>query len=228
MANQVEIIASAIYNDVVSGLRGFHHNISMSFEQLCQDVVDERLQILKEHSLKGILPTADLYISINCIPIDCQTIDRCICNVDLEGEEIAHFIVPQILNDYGNKSIEYIGSTDRSNPFIVYTTQSSFVNHKYRKRGKSKPYVWIDTTPNSEGYYDGFIFNAPLLSNITISAIFKDLRQLEIYNCCQELSSYNMSFVDNEIKRRLTQKKIQFYRQYSAPILPNDQQHAAG
>ena len=67
MYNQIEKLASAIRNDVVAGLRGYHTNLSMSTEQLCQDIVDERLQILKEYSLKGVLPLRDLYLSINCI-----------------------------------------------------------------------------------------------------------------------------------------------------------------
>ena len=67
MYNQVEKLASAIKNDVLSGLRGFHTNLSLSDELLCQDIIDERLQILKEYSLKGVLPLKDLYISINCI-----------------------------------------------------------------------------------------------------------------------------------------------------------------
>jgi len=35
-------LASAIKNDVVSGLRGLHHNMSMSMEQLEDDIVDKR------------------------------------------------------------------------------------------------------------------------------------------------------------------------------------------
>nr|DAU17914.1 MAG TPA: hypothetical protein [Bacteriophage sp.] len=35
--------------------------------------------------------------------------------------------------------------------------------------------------------YDCFIFNAPLLNTISISAIFKDLRQLGNYSCCVDL-----------------------------------------
>jgi len=52
----VRRIADAIRNDVVSGLRGYHTNMSMSIEQLEQDVVDCRLLIMKEYMLKGILP----------------------------------------------------------------------------------------------------------------------------------------------------------------------------
>ena len=230
MYNQIEKLASAIRNDVVSGLRGYHTNLSMSMEQLCQDIVDERLQILKEYSLKGILPLRDLYVSINCIPVDCMSIEKCPCNIepDCTSAPNLHFEIPQILNDYGEASIDYIGAIDKQLPFIVYTSPTFFRYHKYRKRGKDKPYVWIDTTPNSNGMYDCFVFNAPLLSQVSVVAIFKDLRQLENYQCCTELQDNNMSFIDNEIKKRLTQKKIMYYRQAAAPLAPNDQSYQPG
>lgn len=227
MYNQVQKLASAIRNDVVSGLRGYHTNMSMSMEQLEQEVVDERLQVLKEYSLKGILPVRDLYISINCIPVDCKDIERCsLCLAnDEEGTPTAHFEIPQTLNDYGSLSIDYIGSTDRQIPFIYYTSVSTFRQHKYRKCGKSRPYVWIDTTPNENGMYDCFVFNAPLLSSVSVSAIFKDIRQLERFACCTEHGDANFTFVDNEVKKRLTEKKIRYYRALSPQNLPNDQQY---
>lgn len=226
MYNQIEKLASAIYNDIVGGLKGYHSNFSVSMEQLEQDVVDERLQVLKEYSLKGVLPLRDLYISINCIPIDCKSLDKCRCG----GNEhpTLHFEVPQIVNDYGNLSIDYIGSTDKQFPFIYYTSPIAFRQHKYRKRGKNKPIVWIDTTPNENGMYDCFVFNAPLLKTVSISAIFKDLRQLDNYSCCTELQDNNMSFIDNEVKKRLVQKKIQFYRSYSPALRPNTQEYTEG
>lgn len=229
MYNQIDKLASAIRNDVVGGLRGYHTNLSMSLDQLKDEIVDERLQILKEYSLKGVLPVKDLYISINCIPIDCKDLERCRC----AGQDdcltpTAHFEIPQIVNDYGSMSIDYIGSTDRQNPFIYYTSSTAFRYHKYRKRGKNKPYVWIDTTPNENGMYDCFVFNAPLLGQVSISAIFKDLRQLENYACCSELKDDNMSFINNEIKKRLTEKKIRYYKQLAMPNIPNDQAYAIG
>ena len=229
MYNQIEKLASAIRNDVVGGLRGYHTNPSMSLEQLMDEIVDERLQILKEYSLKGVLPVKDLYLSINCVPVDCKDLERGRC----AGQDdcltpTAHFEIPQIVNDYGSLSIDYIGSTDRQNPFIYYTSSTAYRYHKYRKRGKNRPYVWIDTTPNENGMYDCFVFNAPLLSQISITAIFKDLRQLERYACCVELRDDNMTFINNEIKKRLTEKKIRYYRALAPQNLPNDQQYAQG
>lgn len=64
--------------------------------------------------MKGILPTKDLLLSINCIPVDCKDLDRCsVCSNGASGKAQAHFEVPQILMDFGNESIQYIGSSDR-------------------------------------------------------------------------------------------------------------------
>lgn len=228
MYTQIDKLVSAIRNDVVSGLRGYHTNLSMSDEQLADDIIDERLQVIKEYSLKGLLPVRDLYISINCIPVDCKDIERCRCNNDADLTPIAHFEIPQLLNDYGLQSIDYIGSSDRQLPFIYYTSSTAFRYHKYKKRGKDKPYVWIDTTPNENGMYDCFVYNAPLLKTVSIAAIFKDLRQLDRYECCNDYQDNNLTFINNEIKKRVTEKKIRYYRSFAASNMPNDQQYTAG
>lgn len=220
--NIYDKLASAIYNDIVSGLRGIHHNPSLSIEQLEDDIVDTRLQILKEYSLKGILPVEDLLTSINCIPVDCKDLDRCTCST-ITGKPVAHFEIPQLLNDYGSNSIQYIGSTDRQFQFVWSTSAQWKYHWKYSKRGKRKPFVYIDITPNKNGMYDCFIFNAPLLKEVSVVAIFKDLRQLENYDCCYE--NDNMSFINNEVKKRLTEKKIRYYRQLQAQNLPNNQSY---
>nr|DAR76568.1 MAG TPA: hypothetical protein [Caudoviricetes sp.] len=40
---QIEKLASAIKNDLVSGLRGMHNTMSLSLEQLEDEIVEERL-----------------------------------------------------------------------------------------------------------------------------------------------------------------------------------------
>lgn len=37
--NSVRKMADAIYNDLVSGLRGYHNNVSISIEQLMEEIV---------------------------------------------------------------------------------------------------------------------------------------------------------------------------------------------
>ena len=222
-------IASAVYNDVYSGLRGYRANPTMSLEQLEDDVRDERLQIIKEYSLKGLIPKKDLLLSINCIPIDCKDIERCRCNnATVCGTPTAHFEIPQILTEFGG-GIEYIGSTDKSLPFKWYTTVQDASYHKYRRRGKFRPYVYIDVTPNENNMYDCFVYNAPLLKEVSVIGVFKDPRQLENFNCCdydEDTEINNFSFLDNEIKKRLTEKKLRYYRLAAdSPAINNQVPH---
>ena len=238
----IERLTDAVFNDVVSGLRGYHQNMSMSKEQLQEEIVQMRLAVIKEYMLKGILPIEDLVAAINCIPVDCDTLDKCKCNsLTCGSDPIAHFQIPQILFDFGlGNSIKYLGSTDKQHPFIIYTKNIDKLNsiQKYRKRGKNKPWVFIDVTPNNEGLLDCYIFDAPLIKQVSIVAIFKDPRQLEEFQCnCEDETipqdritqmDNNMNYLDIVIKDRLTQQKLRYYRQYAAPILPNDQKYAAG
>lgn len=235
----IERLADAVFNDIVSGLRGYHQNMSMSKEQLQEEIVQMRLAVIKEYMLKGILPIDDLVAAINCVPVDCETLDKCKCRGPVCGSPIAHFQIPQVLLDYGiGKSIKYIGSPDKQHSFLVYTQNIDKIQtyQKYRKRGKEKPWVFIDVTPNQNGFLDCYIFNAPLIKQVSVVAIFKDPRQLEMFQCnCDGPSidgvtqmDNNMNFLDIVIKDRLTQQKLKYYRQYAAPILPNDQKYAAG
>jgi hypothetical protein len=50
-----------------------------------------RLAVIKEYMLKGILPIDDLVMAINCIPVDCDTLDKCRCNGTACGTPTAHF-----------------------------------------------------------------------------------------------------------------------------------------
>lgn len=223
-------LASAIYNDIVGGLRGYHTNHSISIEQLEDDIVQARASVIKEFALKGILPVKDLVEAINCIPVDCKDLDRCTCNSDYVGKPQLHFTIPQVMVDaFGIETIDYLGSTDRQQPFIVYTSMTNTqIYSKYRRRGKKKPFVYLDTTPNDQGWIDGYIFNAPYLKEISIVAIFKDPRELESFKCCaSDDSSKRFSFIDQEVRKRVTTQYIQYYRQMAMPIIPNKQEYSA-
>ena len=214
-------LASAIFNDIYGGLRGYASNLSMSLEQLEDDIIDERLQIIKEYYLKGLVPKRDLLLSINCIELDCKSLDRCSCGRTSDCDElVAHFELPQILGDFGTEAIDYIGSTDRQIPFIVYTSPQFWRYRKYRKRGKNKPFVYVDMTPNENNMYDCWVFNVPILKKVSVIGISKNLNQLD--ECCADPT--NLSFLDAEVKKRVTELKIRYYRQLMSPVVPNTQQ----
>lgn len=70
-------MASAIYNDIVSGLRGYNANPTLSMEQLEDEIAEERLAVIKQYILKGVIPKKDLLKTISCITVDCKDIEGC-------------------------------------------------------------------------------------------------------------------------------------------------------
>ena len=122
-------LTSAIYNDTVSGLRGYGSNSSISMEQIEDDIINERLAIIKEYSLKGILPADDLMIKINCIELDDQPVNRINEFESFDTYYIKHFEIPQIAYAYGKESVGYIGPINGRQSFTVYTDRNAWVNH---------------------------------------------------------------------------------------------------
>lgn len=218
----LEKLASAIQNNVIGGLRGATANLPFTLEQIEDSIVNERMQIIKEYGAKNIIPANDLTYSIRCIKVDCESLDRCPCKDD-DRPQLKHFEIPQVFTEFGAGGIEYVGSTDGTERYKIYTS-TAFLNHKYKRRGKEKPFVYVDLTPNKNNRLDGFIFNAsPLLEELLVKVIPKDPRQLD-YPCCSEDGGmHNISFIDNEIERRLTEKFMRWYRQTVPPVTPNDQ-----
>ena len=219
----VHKLASAIYNDIISGLAGITSTPSMSLDQLEDDIVDERLQIIKEYSLKNLIPRNDLMMSLNCIEVDCKSLDKCPCGGKSYSKPELHFEIPQLINDFGGDAIEYMGSPDKNVYFKVYTS-TSYQYHTYLKRGANRPYVYIETTPNQNNMYDCWVFGAPLLKVVSVIGIFKDPRQLEQYSCCNSEHYLNLSSISNEVKKRLTEKKLRYYKAFLTPVTPNTQE----
>jgi len=217
----LEKLASAIQNNVIGGLRGATVNLPFTIEQIEDSIVNERMQIIKEYAAKNIIPINDLTYSIRCIEIDCESLDRCPCKEEALPL-LKHFEIPQIFTEFGANGIEFVGSTDGRFKYKVYTN-NAWQNHRNKRRGADKPYVWIDTTPNKNNRLDGFIFNCPsALDMLLVRLIPKDVRQID-YTCCSDEEQHNISFIDNEIERRLTEKFMRWYRQAVPPITPNDQ-----
>ena len=220
----LEQMTSAVYNNIVSGLKGTNVNVPVTHEHLEDSIISERLQIIKEYMVKGILPRKDFLIAIPCITLDCYPIEKCPitppnCGVK-PGTNYLHFTLPLIIQDFGEEAIEYLGSKDRMNPFKVYVDNSHIYN-KYRTRRSNKPFVWIDMTPNSENKYDGYIFNSPLLKDMTAVIIPKDPRQLTEYSCCpSEIDPF--SFFAGDIEKRVSEKFLRYYRQVVYLHQPSD------
>jgi len=218
----LEQLTSAVYNNIVSGLKGTNANVPVAHEHIEDSIIAERLLIIKEYMIKGILPRRDLLITIPCLALECFPIERCpaSCGVTKAGTNYLHFELPQIIQDFGEEAIDFIGSKDHMNPFKVYL-DNSFIYNKYRTRRSNKPYVWVDTTPNRNGKYDVYVFNAPLMKEITAVIIPKDPRQISEYACCPDELDY-FSFFSADIEKRVSEKFLRYYREVVYLHQPSD------
>lgn len=216
----LEKLSSAIYNNINTGIKGANVNNPLTLEQIEDSIISERLLLIKEYSQKGLLPVNDLAMSINCLEVDCNSLHKCCTNKDTSTR---HIEVPQIINDFGNKGILYLGAVDRQLPFIIYTDHT-YKYHKHRRSKKKTPYVWLDVTPNANNKNDIYIFGAPLLQVASITAVFKDPRQVLEYGCCSnDEVIHNFSFIDKEIEKRVSNQYIEYYRRLAIATTPNDQ-----
>lgn len=222
MYDKLDKLASAVHNNIMGGLSGAHTNYSISLELIKDTLINERLTLINQYINKGMKLPEDLYISINCISLDCDhSIEQCNCNfTDDCSTNVPHFEIPQFIE------LSYIGSVDKSLPFIYFTSYQNLNNHKYRKRGKNKPYVWIDQTPNKNGLCDCFVFNAPLLDKVSVTGIFKDSQQLLNYDCCTTDNS--ISTIDSILIDTVTKKLLYYYRQLHMQAIPNNQTYTPG
>jgi hypothetical protein len=201
----VKQIASAVLSHIYDGLKGAVANIAVSQEQLEDEVVAERNTIIKEYLIKGVANLQEVYSAINCVEVQCASMSKC-CELGDLGQKALHFEIPPVLLLSGVSTIKFIGSIDQKEKYQVYTN-NDYKYHQYKKRGANKPYVYLDTTVNSNGMIDGYIFNAPLVKMISVVAVFLDPRKLIEFNCCaDEEIVTDCGIISNDIVHRLTQK----------------------
>ena len=203
----VEMIASAIMNHIYSGTAGLNSNMKISLEQLMDEVIAERNIILKEYLLKGIMNFQEMFLSINCVEVNCDYMSKC-CELPV-GEKALHFEIPPIMYINGVNTIKFIGSIDRKVKYTVYT-DDSYRYHQYKKRGANKPYVYVDTSVNANGNLDCYIFNLPMVKYISVVALFQDPRRLLEWDCCSnsEENILDLGLISDEVIKRLTEKYI--------------------
>ena len=219
-------IASAIINDLFSGnLVSLSNRSMISQDQIEDEVIETRNAVIKDWYIKSNLNLGDMMTAINCVEVDCKDQNKCSCMSSLANAKMAkHFEIPQLMPGLGADALAFVGSTDRSHAFKVYYNLEAIkyqqYYQKYRKRYTPKPFVYVEKTPNENGMYDCWIFDAPFIQYIAVIGIFKDPRQLEKYNCCDDIDYLEMGAISNEIKNRILQKKIQLYRIPAPPAAP--------
>lgn len=217
----IDQIKSAVFNLVMDGLQGATINSSLLIEQVEDEAINEKLKIIEEINMTGKLNPKDIYMSLRGLVVTCSDIER-FCNIT-SSSNIKKVEIPQIITSI-ERPIDYFGTTDMMYNYRVYTDVNCFVDNKYRRARNDKPYVWIDTTPNTNNMNDAFIFNAPFVQNLTVICAPKDIRQVELLGCCSNEELSNITAIDSEVIRRLTAKYIDSHRKLAMAPRANTQQ----
>jgi hypothetical protein len=215
--NNLNEIASAIYNHINAGLKGTG-NEPYSIEQLADEVLVERAWILKQQEMAKQLVKRNYIQSINCVPVDCSSIADC-CGVETFDKKL-HFRIPKPLSTLYEEPIVYVGPVDRSTSFNIIRGPSWEPIVKYTKFNKNKTSVWF--LPNKQ---DGFIFNPPTddLAFVSVDAMFDNPTELSDYACCpaETLNLEIPQWMISQIIDKLTQRFTQNY--YKLQYKPNTQ-----
>jgi hypothetical protein len=70
--------------------------------------------------------------------------------------------------------------------------------------------------------HDCWIFNAPFVKYISVIGVFKDLRQLSKFTCCNNEESLDFGIISDEVKNRVKKDKFSFYRENRIQPTPTD------
>lgn len=219
--------AYAVLNNIVSGLKGMTGTMSIPIVQIEEDVILERALVIKEYLTKDLLKNNAISQTMPSLKLNLKELSRS----DRGLEKYPWCEIPQLITDFGDDCIIFAGSTDRAVPFQVYLN-NNWIYHQYKRRNGHKPFLYIDPSPNKQGFTDCFVMNAPLIKEITITGVFRDPREVDDFICNRyhtNKSDYHSTEYDDdshiatETIKRLSEKYIRYYRQLQLMATPNDQ-----
>jgi hypothetical protein len=224
----LEQLVSQVQNNVVAGAKGITINQSFSLKQIENELISEYLTVMREYTIKGILPKQDFYRKLSCVETYCGKMEEC-CedNTNIKGynsTDVLKFDIPELITDFGTDAVAFVGSADLQTSFSVYFSSNSANAHKFKMRGSDRPFVYIEPATLNDGMITGYLYGAPLTKIITVIAMFKDPRKLAEYDCCPKETDFANSFVATEVVKRLTEKYLRYYRQFATPITPSNLQ----
>ena len=210
-------LASAIYNDLHAGLKGLTNEWTLSIEQLEDEIADLRMKMIHDRLVANIKEKHQFATTIKCIPVDCQPIGRCDCQGEsLPDKAVPHFKMPVPFMVGACAIILYIGPTDMSEPYKVYTNYEHIRNLKGRRSKLKTPYVYVNMSPDKDGKIDAYIFNAPYVQQVTVTAVFRNIKKYMDEICCEY--DDNSEILNSDISKAIVSGKTTLY----AANLTND------
>jgi len=225
-------ITSTIRNRVADALSGNISNQAFSLEQLEEEVDLERSSIVYKYSTSNIkLNPNFLYQTVDRLKVNCINLSDggggLPCGIIIPNSSVPATKIPPISATVLNDAVEYFGLMNKQEKFIVYFDTDSMLNHKYRVKTSKKPFIWIDTTIDSNGDMTAYLLNTDQYFNLkfmSIRAIFEHPSRVNRDEAGYGDREYPApGHIQNSIIDSLTEKYVRYFRQMNIPPLPNTQ-----
>lgn len=220
-------IASLIRNNLLNGLKGVN-NEQFSIEQLMHEVMLETNSTITKHIADRTLLAENVSQRIDGIELHCEdTSDNCTIDSQVSA---AHIKIPKLAQFMNiEDALSYVGPIDNSVNFKVYFN-TDYIYHKHRLVTAKRPYVWINTSDDTDGYYSMYFFNLGKYNNIkfiSVVARFENPVKLLDTVYADSFSStefYAPEIILNEVINIITQRWFKYYRELGTPARPNTQE----
>jgi hypothetical protein len=220
-------IASLIRNNLMNGLKGVA-NEAFSIEQLMHEIMLETNAIITTRIAEKTLLPSNVSQRIDGIELKCDdtsgncTIDSQVSAAHVKIPKIAQFLTVE-------EALLFVGPLDNSTNFKVYSN-TDFIYHKHNFVTANRPFVWLSTSSDPDGYYDLYFFNLGKYNNlkyVSVVARFENPVKLLDTIYADNFSStefYAPEMVLNEVIQNITNKWFTYYRERATASLPNTQE----
>jgi hypothetical protein len=222
-------LASAIKNRIYDGLSGIISDQSISSAQLMDEIDLARADFVNKYAMSSKLNTKYLLQSLDNLEIKCTSLayaDAC-DEFRFMNDEVPALEVPPLLATPDDSAIEYLGLTNKQEKFSVYFSTSDIANHRVRIKTAKRPYVWVDTTLNTNGMNTLYFFNMGKFNPL------KYVSMRAIFNHPATVAMLDPDYADREyaapahmqmaILDAVTEKYIRYHRQMNVTAQPNTQ-----
>ena len=220
-------ITSSIRNRVADGLSGNISNQAFSLQQLEEEVDLQRSEFINKYVSSGIkLNPNYLYQTLDYLKVNCVDLATNLpCGIS-SNSSVPAVKVPSIAATFDDSAIEYFGLMNKQEKFIVYFDTDSMINHKYRIKTKDRPFIWVDTTTDPNGYMTAYLLNGTKYFNLkymSIRAIFEHPSRVNSDPDFNDKEYPAPGHMQNQIIDALTEKYVRYFRQLNIPPLSNTQ-----
>jgi hypothetical protein len=240
-------MASAILNRLTDALSGAVSNLSISEDQVFDEIDLQRADLIHKYDGTKKLDTAFLEQTVCDIEVICRpcakacrilpetffpktgadTISTGLSSFGSSGgkislePEIPSLKIPKLLSGFDRKSLSYVGLSNKREDFIVYFDMNSIGIHKRRMRTKHAPFAWVDTNTCSENMMTIYLFNLGKYNSIkflTVRGMFEHPAYLHSLDPKLRDREYPApGHLKNMIIDALTEKYVRYYRQANVP-----------